>query len=324
MAGVSKTKEVKKNKVKNLPPKNIQLRAFAISPQDPKITTQSASIVELLTKKLNETTAGERVVLLNKDDPSKISDSLPYFDIRNKDKNRIVLGVIMKISMSENVQFVANNLLKQQKFSVAQMKANHTNGNQVYLSHYYFALNNKFLVTNLPMNTTIRGFQAFMNTIIKDHLFEFTPLVETAPEFRIADLKQLSITDPSIHKTTENSTKGIKRKWVILKNSLLKMILKDIKGLDEVEAARVISAKLLLKFIKPKDMSDDDYKKIMGFCLKPISDLENVVFTNKKKQSFSADKLLKTEVVPIDRNEDGFISEPQLWDSMTSFIAKLK
>ena len=314
----SKAKTAKNKTSRKVKTKNIKLRAFSISPQTPKVTSPSPSIVDLAINKLSNTVAKDRVLILNKDDPNKHSDTLPYFDVRN----RTLLGVIMKISQNDNVQVIANTLMNQKKFSVGQLKSNNIDDNKVYLSHYYFAMNDKFLVTNLSMNTTIRGFQAYINWFIKEQLFEFTPMVINAPDLKMEDLRQLTIADPMVNKTNDE----VKKKWIDLKgvkDYILKAVLKDVKDLDEVEMGRVISARLLLKFIKPKDMTVEDYKKIMGFYLKPISDLENVVFTNKNKQKFSADKLLRTENVHIDVDENGFISEPQLWDAMTGFLAKL-
>lgn len=299
--------------------KNCQLRAFSITRQNQPVTKQQQSIVELMQEKLQseKRSAENRTMLLNKDDPDKISDSFPYYETRGS----IILGSIMRISNSEKVQHIPSELMKKEKFSVSDITSSEIKDNKIYISHYYFAMNDKFLVTNLPLTTTISRFQAYINWFLKDIQYEFAPIIDKAPNLKVSDLRKITISDPMNIKKDEVKTKWIDLKK--LKDTIIKSLLKDTKNLDDIEMGRIISAQLLLKFIKPKDMSEEDYKKAMGIYLRPISDLNNVVFTEKNNRKLSADKLVKTKMILVEKTESGFISEQQLFDEMNTFLASL-
>lgn len=299
--------------------KNFQLRAFTITQQNQPVTKLQQSIVQLMQKRLQseKISAESRTMLLNQDDPDKISDSFPYYEIRDN----TILGTIMRISNSEKVQHVPVDLMKKEKFSVSEITSSEIKDNKIYRSHYYFAINDEFLVTNLPLTITISRFQAYINWFLKDVQYEFSPLIDKAPDLKFSDLRKITISDPTNIKKDE-----VKSKWINLKklkDTIIKSLLRDTKDLDDIEMGRIISAQLLLKFIKPKDMSEEDYKKAMGIYLKPISDLNNVVFTEKNNRKFSADKLMKTKMISVEKTESGFISEPQLFDEMNIFLASL-
>ena len=98
--------------------KNFQLRAFTITQQNQPVTKLQQSIVQLMQKRLQseKISADSRTMLLNQDDPDKISDSFPYYEIRDN----TILGTIMRISNSEKVQHVPVDLMKKEKFSVSE------------------------------------------------------------------------------------------------------------------------------------------------------------------------------------------------------------
>lgn len=71
-------------------------------------------------------------------------------------------------------------------------------------------------------------------------------------------------------------------------------------------------------------MSKQDYEKMLGATLKPISDIENVKFKTKdKKRLVSGKDLLKTKTVEIEKTENGYLVEEQLKQAMAYYLQEI-
>lgn len=299
--------------------KQIQLRAFAIAHPNTTLSCPNQNIVNMLKNELktNKRSAKDRIMLLNHDDPQKISDALPFYEER-KD---CVFGLIMRISNDENVQHIPSTLLNKEKFSIAEMKKSRIDNSSIYRSHYYFLLNEKFLVTSLKMNTTISGFQTYMNWLLGDTHFSFTTIVDEPPDLKLDDLKKITISD-FIDDTSSVECK--KFDISSIKDWVIDTLFKENQTFDEIKMKQILSAQLLLKFIKPKSMTKEDFKTQLGVCLNPISDLGNFAFEKKDGRKITAEKILKTKAICVEKTENGFISEQNLFNEMNMFLSELK
>ena len=60
---------------------------------------------------------------------------------------------------------------------------------------------------------------------------------------------------------------------------LFQYISPEVKGLNKIIAANIVSANMIIKFEKPRKMTPQEYNKQLSAILAPIQDLENVYFT---------------------------------------------
>ncbi len=307
-----------KKKVKILKPKSVLLKAFSISEMNEKLSESSPDLSELLYKKLEETKVKNRIMRLSEDDDEKTSDSISYYDRREN----ITLGTVLRTSGDDKVGHVPNQLMENKKFSISDIKNSKIEKGVLYKSHYYFALNNKFLVTNLPLNVMISRFQTYINWFVKKPLFEFLHVMDEKPELKLADLKGITISDPQRSKQEDDN---VESKILDLKpfKRIALQLFKQTKDLHDIDIEKVVDLRLLLKFIKPKNMKKEEYNRIMGLCLKPVGDLTNVSFLQKNNKKITADKLIKTKSVLVERIKNDLISEQGLFDEMSKFVVEL-
>ena len=98
---------------------------------------------------------------------------------------------------------------------------------------------------------------------------------------------------------------------------------KEVETLKNIELEKFVSAELLIKFSKPKDITKEEYQKFLGAYLKPISDTENVIFVPKKGSPIKSSEILEVKTVKIDLTESNKISEPNLFQEIEKYLIEL-
>ncbi|RTZ49406.1 hypothetical protein EJ377_01770 [Chryseobacterium arthrosphaerae] len=167
--------------------KSIYLRAFRIENAD--ITRRTLDVKELLEAKLESTTVEQRRMLLNSDDNEEdlICD---YFKSRP-----YVFAAILRIKPKGDVPNIPDSLFNDNKFLISELDELDIDATLVYKDHYYFLMNNEYLVTNLPRNITVSRLQTYINHLLEDErdetVYEFTPLVKETPQYSLSDLKTI-------------------------------------------------------------------------------------------------------------------------------------
>ena len=84
---------------------------------------------------------------------------------------------------------------------------------------------------------------------------------------------------------------------------------------------KILSAQLLVKFTKPRKMEEEDYEKLLGAYMKPISDADGVTFKLKNGKKITGSNILRTKNVEIEMIDDVRISEPALIQEMEEFLS---
>ena len=101
-----------------------------------------------------------------------------------------------------------------------------------------------------------------------------------------------------------------------IKEAILKKLFQETDSLKELMNADICSADLVIKFSKPKGMSEDEYKrKTIGALLKPIEDPDTVKLSTKGKK-IQGSHVLKTEIVTVDNDDNGAVSEQEIYQKM--------
>lgn len=315
--------------------KNVTLRAFEI--KNPNLSKSSSDAKSVLVSRLVEVkVAKDRCMILNNDDPNKERDLISYF--KDSPASKSVFCTMLRISSENDVQHITETLFEKETFTMDDIETAHIDTSAICKNHYYFAINDDFIVTNLAMNKTIMRLQAYLSWFTNNELFELTPLVSPRDKTKLSDLKSIIVRDPeplaSITQAPEidghtnnlpattDSHKSIKLGPKVIE--IIRNAMSETKTLDDITLNQMISAELLIKFKKPRKMSEEDYKKALGAYLKPVSDLENVSFKRAdNKTEVKGKDLLMTKSVKIETTISGKIVEQQLLQEMSKFLIEL-
>lgn len=322
--------------------KKVTLRAFEV--KNTSLTESSSNAKTLLLKRLDDFKAAkDRCMVLNHDDPNQERDLISYF--KEAPASNSVFCTMLRISSDSDVQHITDTLFEKNFFTMDEIDSEHLDTSAICKNHYYFALNNDFLVTNLPGNKTISRLQTYLSWFISNELLEFTPSISAKDKTLLSDLRGIVVKDPdpiggtsSLRSVPSSSTDVImaagnggvaeSQKTIKLTDQVLELLKKSVTGLkslDEIAIGQMISAELLLKFSKPRKMTTQEYQKILGAYLKPVSDLDNVTFKRKDgKSEVKGRDLLRTQSVDIETTLSGKIVEQQILQEMSKFLLDLK
>ncbi|MGK7648401.1 hypothetical protein ACSQ7D_00095 [Capnocytophaga sp. G1920] len=298
-------------------PKNVKCRAFRISTSD--FSDNAKSIFSLLCEQLPKSKANERRMRLNTKDESREEDLICDYEI----SEGVIFGTLLRIKSSDNIPEIPEEVFEENIIHLEQLRDLDVNSSLFYKDHYYFLLNDKYLIVTLRGNITITHFQTYTNWLLQsirlNTLFEITPIVKEKP-ISLSDLKSIKIEDPV--RKEEDSFNLTETKTISFK--LLTEMLTDVCSFDEVKASEIISAELLLKFNKPKKMKEEEYQNYFGALLKPVSDLENVTFYPKKGKVIKGDEIEEMREFKIETTDSGKISEPELKQAMEKYLRELE
>ncbi|MEQ9868759.1 hypothetical protein ABRP77_05610 [Pectobacterium odoriferum] len=320
--------------------RKVTLRAFEIKNQN--ISKPSSDLNSLLINKLNSVkVAKERCMILAQDDPNQLRDLISYFKASTETQS--VFCTMLRISAEKDVQHITDALFEKDVFTMDDIDSSPIDTSAICKDHYFFSMNGKHLVTNLPLNKTITRLQTYLNWFIDSDSLEFTPMISVREQTQLSDLKSIIVRDPepiqlpaiaesssSVSQalaTSNGKAPATGQKTIALGEKVLEIIKKSMsetKTLDDITLSQMISAELLIKFKKPRKMTDDEYKRILGAYLKPVSDLENITFKRKDgKSEIKGKDLLKTKPVDIEMTPTGKLVEQQLLQEMNRFLKEL-
>lgn len=309
----------------------MKLRAFTID--NPDFNQRSTDILSALRNKLlTSENANARKMVLNEQDENREADLISNYNHDSADQEPLFC-TMLRIAPGNNVQHVSEVLMGKNLFSLDELDEDELNrAAAIYKSHYYFALTDQFLVTNLPGNRTIRQLQTYLNWLLGT-LYELTPMIDTVQLDSLRDIKNITFQDSAISpwitkETDTGSSIGEKRIDIgHIAADYLRSILAsqtDVKYLDEIELEQMISAKLIIQFKRQRKNSSEEIQKAYGALLKPIADLDDIAITDKNgKVLMNGKSIQKTKTVKIDRTTTGKPNEQTISQEMRTFLLEL-
>lgn len=309
--------------------KNIILRAFSLVNTDLK--HNETNLLSLLSFKLKDSVMNDRRMLINPDDPQREEDLIANFDLRMKRNVCVmVVGTMLRIASVDDIPNITDDILNKEKVDIETLESIKSDSKVIYKSHYYFAVNNEYLVVSLPSNRTINAYQTYLNEYLKDVrediLYEFTPLLTKTQKVKFDDVKSIKIGSKDYpigsnsNKETDTSPLLVKK----IKNvarGVLKELMEENKDLKQILDEEIVSAELVLKISKKKNKAKETEKALSSF-LKPISDTDGIELITKNGKVTAAD-IFKTKLVSIELTESKHISELQLFQEMEKFLSEL-
>lgn len=306
--------------------KNIILRAFSLVNTDLK--HNETNLLSLLCLKLKDSVMNDRRMLINPDDPQREEDLIANFDLRIVCV--MVVGTMLRIASVDDIPNITDDILNKEKVDIETLESIKSDSKVIYKSHYYFAVNNEYLVVSLPANRTINAYQTYLNEYLKDVrediLYEFTPLLTKSQKVKFDDVKSIKIGSKDYpigsnsNKETDTSPLLVKK----IKNvarGVLKELMEENKDLKQILDEEIVSAELVLKISQKKNKAKETEKALSSF-LKPISDTDGIELITKNGKVTAAD-IFKTKLVSIELTESKHISELQLFQEMEKFLSEL-
>lgn len=309
--------------------KNIKLRAFSLV--NANIKHNESNLLALLCDKLKNSIMNDRRMLINPDDPLHEEDLIANFDLRMKGNECVmIVGTMLRIASVDDVPNITDEILSQAKVDIETLDSIKSDSKVIYKSHYYFAINNQFLVVSLSSNRPINAYQTYINEYLKDVredvLYEFTPVLTKSDKVKFDDVKCIKIGNKDYpvgcgsSKETDNRPIFVKKISNVAKE-VLKNLMEESKDLKQILEDEIVSAELVLKISKKKNKAKETAKALSAF-LKPVSDTDAIEVTTKEGK-ISAENILRTKIVSIEQTESKHISEAQLFQEMEKFLSEL-
>lgn len=293
--------------------KTIILRYFDV---DYVGLTTSSSLVQRLAAKLSST-AALRLMPLNRNESDK-SDLISDFMTA---KNGLFLaGTSLRVINSREVPIITEEMLNKNQFTVNSINLTANDNEKTCLDYFYFCLSDTKLIVTLDSRSSINRFETYVNWLLNTNdsgeKISFTPTVDDSI-ISAADLKKITISNTyNVHLSESEETEpGFASKLVSLKNEVLKKIFSETESLKELMNENICSADLVIKFSKPKGMTEDEYnRKTIGTVLKPLEDADSMKFQTKGKK-MKGSIILKTETITVE-DDNGSVSEQDVYQQM--------
>ncbi|ETS31094.1 hypothetical protein BB987_09295 [Photorhabdus temperata] len=315
-------------------PKTIKLRAFKIKNTD--ITRSHSEVKDSLLTKLNNTAmVKDRCMLLSSEDPKKEQDLISCY--QTSEQANAVFCTMLRIAPSSEIEQIPDNLLEKKNFTMEELEGAGIESTVICKDHYYFAISNDFLVTNLALNKTIPSLQTYIGWFINNELVEFTPMIDVNNQTKLKDIKAIIVRDPAPlpassntainnkNQTTQIAESSTKIKLTEAVMAYLSSVMSNTTTFAQIQDSQLISAELLIKFKKPRKMTQEEYANILGAYLKPVSDLDNISFKRADgKTEVKGKDLLRIKPVDIEVTETGKLVEQQVFQEMSKFLVELK
>lgn len=309
-----------------IPPKKLILRAFKI--ENPSLIEPHSGISGLLQQVLTpESTVAQRRMPLNAEDPDR--DLLANFTWSTN--NAYMFGMMLRIIPADNGGVISEELFDQPTITMAQVNAGDPDQSQ-YKGHFYFALNNNYLVTNLAGNININRLQTYINWLLErvrgERLFQFTEVTKLPDGVQLSQIKDIQFVGGGnvvSAAPVENELTTLSTKLHSLTDDLWRKLLNDTSTLAEIQSNQLIEARLFLKLkSKPKEMAQEAFQRVMGAIATNITNDSGLVVRTKDGNKFTGTAVKVKKPVSIECVEANRIVEEQLKQEMELFLSEIR
>lgn len=298
--------------------KAVKLRAFRIN-QTSELSTEDRSLISLLQQVFTPASiVQDRRMQLNEGEDEE--DVLPFF--RWNSEKSFVFGMVMRVLKNDITQGIPSDLYDRESFSISDIDG--AEGVDTCKSFYYIALNENFLVTNLPGNLPINRVETYINYLVREQrrgIYNFVPAMTIPEELPLSQIRKIVIGENiSLHASTEGIGSSIKT----LSKEVIAHLLGENPNITELTENDIIQADLVLKFRKkPTDMPKEEYEQLLGQMTRPLLDDRGICIETKQGKKISGEEIRREKRVTVDTTETGRFNEVNLMQEMEFFITEL-
>lgn len=306
--------------------KNITIRAFKIINRS--FSDADSGILNVLIRVLSqESTALSRRMVLNQEEPD--IDLLANYSWSSN--NTFLFGMMMRVISAESGGLISDKLFEQPTITMAQLVQGGSDQSQ-YKDHYYFALNNEYLVTNMQGNFTINRLQTYLNWLTEsergDRLFEFSEVVQIPNGVELAKIKEIQFVGGcsfSGSLTSNYRSDSLSVKLAHITKDVLRAVLSDTDSIESIDNNQLVDARLLLKVKgKPRGMDQREFQRVMGAIATNITNDSGLLLRTKDGNKFDGKAIKVKKSVSVDCVGANRIVEEQLKQFMQSFLIELR
>lgn len=299
--------------------KNILLHAYDVENAD--INSDVSDIYDVLFRRLNrDESANDRRMKLNSvsSEEDVISDFAVY--------ENCIFCVLMRISPTEEIATIPDSFFKGKTVQLSSSQ-NTKEPTVTVLNTSYILVGKEFVISSLPPSQ-IKRLQIYLNFLLsfegKERNYNFAPTIVVPDGIKLSEMKEFIIGD-QCHVPTAVSG-GSKTDFRVMNVAVefLKELAKITPDIDTLLKNNILNARLLISFTKPRKMSEEDYKKVLGAYIKPISDIEDVKIKLKNKKTLKGKDVLRTKNVVIERLDQIRLNERDLEYEMKEFLREVE
>lgn len=299
------------------------LRGFSVNYRSTDLSNQDNQLMKLMKDKLKNSTVSDRAYFENEDDANSDRIIMNDYDLQKS----YCFGSIIKVREGKDTGVLPKTLLQEEMVSLSDI-AELKEENLVIVYQYYFLIKENFIVTDFYSPSEVYPFEVYLNYILKDvrnGVYELVPYVEVNPEIAPGNIKRITVSNSFLQKQIGDSTVGISSTNVSLKDKMLQKIFGETGKLGEYNLADIVDAKLVLDFVKPKGVSEEDFQKQLGSSIKPFNNPDDFEAELKRgRGKIKGGELLKVKKVKVPVTDNGFIKEADYLLMMEKFIAEMK
>ena len=302
-----------------LKPKNITLQAYEIENNDLKST--HSDLLNVLIKRLNnDTSANERRMKLHSSTSEE--DVLTDYSISETG----VWGVLMRISPTLEVPIIPDSLFEGKTVRISS-SLKEDEPSVTVINTAYFYVGEKGIISTLPPSQ-IKRLQVYLNYLLSfdgnEIDYKFNPTIIVPDGIKLSEMREFIIGEQStlpIELSNNDSTN--KYKIIDIAKDYLFELVNTVPNLDELVTNKILNARLLITFAKPRKMTETDYKKFLSSSIKPIADCEDVRIRLKNKKTLKGKDVLFNKVVSIERLDKLRLNEAEFLYEMKNFLKEI-
>lgn len=243
-----------------------------------------------------------------------------------------MFGMMLRIIPADSGGMLSEEMFNKRTITMADVNAGNPEQSQ-YKDHFYFALNNNYLVTNLAGNINIGRLQTYINWLLEgvrgERLFqltELTKLPDGVPLNQIKDIQFVGGGTTVAAAPTENEPSTLSTTLSNISDSVLEMLMgHDSANLDKLRANQLVEARLFLKLKgKPREMAQEEFQRVMGAIATNITNDSGIVVRTKDGNNYTGEAVKIKKPVTVECIAANRIVEEQLKQEMELFLNEVR
>ncbi len=297
--------------------KKITLRAYKIENED--LDMGYTPLFSLLRKKLPSTDKGG--IARDRCVPRGEAEDL-ISNFRNMPN--YFFGELMRISKADDL--LDPLVLESPIIDYKSIVGNIVHEEKACKCHFYFALNNNYLILVSKDSTHIKLLEHYLNTYLQydrgNNVFKFVLHTKPIKAIRAGEIKQISF--KPVNKTSSRPTKETTQKITMsLVDTIIGYMSSVIPSAKEVVNENFVEATLSVKFADKKAQSKEA-NDFLSAILTPMEDFDNITIECKNGEVYQGSQLLDQRIVEIEVMEKGTLNENQLAEECKHFLNELQ
>lgn len=294
--------------------KKVTYRVFEI--KNEKLTNDATDLKDVLRAKLANSNVENRLISVKNDEDNEKDLLGSFAPPTGKDPDATwVYGVMMRLKPAMEFKKLPEDFEKLAELNESELlELEEVEGKMICSSLYHFLIMDKYLITDLPQRRTISSFQKYLNKLLVDRTYGFTPYLQRS-DLRLNDIKSVTFKDSLVELPESEGSKKMSLKSMATAG--IKFICPKVKGLKQIMEENMVAATMTINFSCPPKMKADVYARKLSAMLAPVQDLDNVYFSLNNGMKLLGSDMVYTHKTVL---EDNVISPITYINSMKEVL----